>query len=151
MADYAGAVAAIIARLRANWTTTPVQAQNEQPPQEPWPPQDGNGSPTPWVYVEVIGNESSLRGIGLPGNQAWLYLGHVLAHVFVPTGTGTELAHQYAVSIGEIFRAKAFYSDTPPNMVRTWSPRTDGGGIAADNGNWFRVTMTCPFEFYYQG
>lgn len=151
MADYAGAVQAIQDRLSANWSTTPIVFQNEVRP-DPWPPIDGEGVPTPWVYCEVIGNASALRGFGLPGDQTWLYLGHVLVHVFVPQGWGTATAHAYAVSIGEIFRSVAFYRDEAAGAeVRTWSPRTDGGSSDADNGNWFRVTCTVPFEFYYRG
>ena len=147
MADYAGAVAAIKQRLSDNWTTTQIAFQNETPG-EPWPPVDVNGSPVAWVYLEVIAATSGLRGVGLPGSQTWLYEGNIFVHVFVPVGTGTVLANQYAVSIGEIFRAKSFYRDESAGAeVRTWSPRMDGGASAAANGNYFRVSCTIPFEF----
>lgn len=151
MPDYAGAVAAIQQRLKDNWTTTPIALQNETPDRE-WPPVNESGEPQPFVYFEVIGNTSGLRAGGLPGSQVWLYEGHLLAHVFVPGGSGTTLAQQYAAAIGEIFRAKAFYRDEAAGAeVRTWSPMTDGGASDADNGNYFRVTCVVPFEFYYRG
>jgi hypothetical protein len=153
VADYAGAVAAIKARMVENWTTTPISFQNEPPPQQPWPPVDAN-DPTrlvPWVYFEVVGNGSDLRGFGTPGNQTWLYIGLIAAHVFVPVGWGVDLAHQYAVTIGEIFRAKGFYNDGLGAIVRTRSPRTDGGESDADEGGQFVVTCRIPFEFYYRG
>lgn len=148
MADYAGAVAAIRSRLEAGWTTTPIAFQNE-----PFDtPVDANsGNPAPWVFLEVLGNDSELRGVGTPGDHVWRTLGHILVHVFVPVNTGAALAQQYAVTIGELFRAAAFYQDGNGAAVRTWAPRTDGGGSDADNGNWYRVTMTCPFEFLFRG
>jgi hypothetical protein len=90
MGDYAGAVAAIKQRMADNWTTTPVGYQNEPDPQTT----DGNGVPAPWVYFEVIGNTSDLRGMGRPGDHVWLYAGMIAAHVFVPMNTGTDLAQQ---------------------------------------------------------
>lgn len=145
MVDYAGAVAAIKQRMIDNWTITPIAFQN------------GNGydpsadAQTPWVYFEVIGNDSELRGVGKPGSHAWLYRGHIHAHVQVPVRSGDEIAHQYAVAIGEIFRAQGFYNDGNGSIVRTWSPRTDGGGDDADDGNWYRVTCTIPFEYLHLG
>jgi hypothetical protein len=71
----------------------------------------------------------------------------------VPINDGIAIAQQYAVAIGEIFRAASFYNDGN-NVLRTGidpAPRTDGGGTDADSGNWYRVTMTCGFEFYYRG
>jgi hypothetical protein len=147
MADYAGAVAAIKQRMIDNWTTTPIDFQNESPQQHV----DANGSPIPWVYCEIIGNGSSLRGAGTPGDHIWIYSGLIAAHVFVPVNTGTDLAQQYAVAIGEIFRAQGFYSDDAGRIVRTWSPRTDGGGSDADDGNWFVVTCRIPFEYLHRG
>lgn len=151
MADYAGAVQAIRDRLVANWTTTPISFQNEpfEPPVDP-----NSGNPAPWVALEVIGNESELRAAGTPGDHVWIYRGHILAHVYVPVNDGIALAQQYAVTIGEIFRAASFYNDGQGNILRTGidpAPRTDGGGSGDDEGNWYRVTMTCGLEFYYRG
>ena len=152
MPDYAGAVAAIRDRLAANWTTTPIAYQN-LPFAAPTDPNSGN--PSPWVFLEVIGNGSDLRTVGQPGNHDWTYRGHILCHVYVPVNDGIETAHAHAVALGEIFRAKQFYDASPPSCVRTGyggeGPRTDGGGTDADDGNWFRVTMTCPFEYYHRG
>lgn len=151
MADYAGAVAAIRARLAANWTTTPIAYQNEpfEPPTDP-----NSGAPAPWVFLEVIGNDAELRAAGTPGDHVWIYRGHVYVHVFVPINSGAGLAQQYAVTIGEIFRAAGFANDGQGSIVRTGidpAPRTDGGGTSDDTGNWYRVTMVCGFEFFYRG
>lgn len=146
--SYAGAVAAIRERLQANWTTTPIAFQNERFT-HPTDPISGEGAP--WVYLEVIGNYSELRGAGTPGDNIWCYDGHILIHVFVPVNSGVELAQQLAVAAGEIFRAAGFYNDGQGSIVRSWSPQTDGGGISDDDGNWFRVTCTIPFEYFHRG
>lgn len=152
MADFAGAVAAIRQRLIDNWSTTPIAFQNEnfEPPADP-----NSGAPVPWVFLEVIGNQSEQRSVGTPGSQEWLYEGHILAHVFVPVNSGVALAQGHAVAVGEIFRAAQFYDSAPGCCVRSGyggeGPRTDGGATDADDGNWFRVTCTIPFEFYYRG
>ncbi len=151
MADYAGAVAAIKAKFVAEWVTggsptTPVVFQNAANEYDP-----STNTQQPWVYFEIIGSSSGLRGVGTPGSQTWLYRGFIAAHVFVPINSGFELAQTYAVAIGEIFRAKGFYNDGNGAIVRTWSPRTDGGESDADDGNWWRVTCTIPFEFFYRG
>lgn len=149
MADYAGAVAAIRQRLIDNWTTTPIALQNVPPP-DPFPPiNPATGNPGPWVLLEVVGVNSAVRAAGVPGAQFWLYDGLVLVHVFTPTGSGIDIGQQLAAQIGEIFRNKTFYQDGSGNEVRTISPRTDGGDKSSDDkGEWWRVTMAVPFEFY---
>lgn len=146
MADYAGAVAAIQQRMRDNWTTTPIVFQNAAGSYDP-----SSDTTAPWVYFEVIGNQSELRGVGRPGDHIWLYVGLIAAHVFVPVNSGDALAHQYAVSIGEIFRAQGFYNNGSGSIVRTWAPHTDGGESDAEDGNWFRVTCRIEFEYLHRG
>jgi hypothetical protein len=144
MADYAGAVAAIKARFVAAWTETPIAFANQDPPQEPWPPASGA-----WLYFEVIQTQSRLRGIGLPSSRSWLTMGHVFAHVFVPIGYGVEEPERLAVAAGEIFRAKTFYDDGLGAKIVCYAPQVDGGASNADKGNWFRVTASIPFEFFF--
>jgi hypothetical protein len=150
-ASYDGAVAAIRARLVANWATTRITYQNETPA-APWPPVDGNGVLQAWVNLEIAGTGSEIYGQGSPGNNTWHYEGQIYIHVFVPVGSGDALAQQYARETGEIFRGKKFYDDvTPGCYVRTWSPHTDGGGDGDDDGNWYRVTATIDFEYWHRG
>lgn len=155
MADYAGAVAAMRARFVANWTETPVAFQNETPQGvngaaiEPWPPQDGQGRSTPWVFFEVLATQSDIRGAGLPGDNVWLTRGFIYAHVFTPIGYGYPDSLRLADVAGEIFRAQTFYRDSAGSKVICMAPMTDGGATDADDGNWFRVTMAVPFEFYF--
>ena len=149
MADYAGAKAAIKARLAANWTTTRITYQNEDP-EQPWPPVRENGSPAPWVNLEIIGRGSQIWTFGTTGNRGWRYDGDIHVHVFVPVGEGIELADQYAVTIGEIFRAAKFYDDGS-SYVRTLSPEIDDGDSGDDDGKWFRVSMSVDFTYWHRG
>lgn len=144
-------------RLTANWSTTPITFQNEEPP-DPWPPTVADPDapsfpkPAPWVHMEVLGSGSEMRGAGKPGSQVWIYDGLIAIHVFVPIGSGDALARQHAVALGEIFRAKVFYQNvTPGCYVRTWAPRVGEGEKADHDGNWYRVTMSCPFEYWHRG
>lgn len=160
MGDYAGAKQAIRQRLADNWTTTRVTYQNELPA-DPWPPTDAAPFPSlvPWAHLEIASSASQMRGAGKPGSQMWVTDGLITVHVFVPQGTGDELATQYANTIGEIFRAKVFYDQGDGCYVRTWAPRVDEGGPVqsesdiewANNGAWFRVSMTVPFEYWHRG
>jgi hypothetical protein len=150
VADYAGAKAAIRSRLEANWTTTRITFQNETPA-DPWPPKRANGSPAPWVNLEIISTGGGIWTFGTDGNRGWRYDGFINVHVFVPTGEGIELADQYAVTIGEIFRAAKFYDDGNGNYIRTLSPEIGGGESGDDDGKWFRVTMSADFIYWHRG
>lgn len=151
MPDIAGAMAAIEARLAANWTTTRIAYANTTPDQ-PWPPTNPDtGNDAPWVLIEIVNNLSNPRAAGVPGNQFWLYEGLVHVHVFVPLNYGIADARSYASQIGDIYRNKTFYNDTPGYQVRTISPRIDGGDSGSDDGTWFRVTSTTNFEYYHRG
>jgi hypothetical protein len=148
MADYAGAVEAIEARLRERWAgRTPVAVRNGPEVRK----LDQAGDPQPWVYLEVIGGDATILGVGRPGDHLTVDDGNIFVHVFVPSGTGTSEATRLAVAAGEIFRTAEFYRDTPGCCVRSWSPRIDGGGSSADDGLWWRVTATIPFEYIHRG
>lgn len=149
MADYAGAVAAMRARFAAGWAETPIAYQNETPQDadgaalDPWPPAG------PWVYFEVVASQSDIRGAGLPGDNVWLTTGNIFIYVFTPLGYGLPEPLRLAGVAGEIFRAATFYQDGSGSKVICMAPNVDGGASDADNGNWFRVTCSVPFEFYF--
>lgn len=151
MPDFAGAKAAIRARLEAGWSSTLITYQNENPPWGENGPQRDNGSPAPWVNLEIIGEGSSIWTFGVPGNRGWRYPGEIHVHVFVPVGEGDAQATEYAVAIGELFRAAKFYDDDAGCYVRTLSPQVDGGGSGDDDGKWFRVSMTVDFNYWHRG
>lgn len=151
MADYAGAVAAIIARFEADWVDglearTRIAKVNEVP-DDPWPPRG-----EAWVLIEVQNADAQPHAFGTPGHIGYRYLGTVLVHVFVPVGSGTAEAFALAVLAGEVFRNRLLYDDvTPGAYVRTMAPHVDGGGPGDDDGVWFRVTASTAFEYLHRG
>lgn len=156
MADFAGALAAIKQRFIANWVVggdprTRIAYVNENP-DAPWPPRKPDKSLDNWVLFSAVGATADHPGFGTPGNQLYLYRGLISITCFVPVGKGTADAFMLAVAAGEIFRATKFYDDvTPGCYVRTWTPRVDGGAPGDDDGAWFRVTATIPFEYWHLG
>lgn len=163
MGSYAEAKAAARAVLEDNWLTTRKVYQNEVPA-DPWPPQEtvpGSSFPQmqPWVYFEMTTMPGQqIRGVGLPGDHLSQTNGFIYVHVFVPAGTGDAVAGQYAEQIGELFRARKLY-EADGCYLRTWVPRVDEGGDAGaaseiagvNTGNWFRQTMSVPFQYFHQG
>jgi len=143
MADYAGAVAAMRARFVAAFTQAPIAFQNEKPPATPWPPA------SPWVYFEVIETDTQMRGVGLPGNKVWLTLGNIFVHVFAPKGYGLADHLAIAKAAGDVFRAATFYDSDPGARVTCFGPSVRGGDSNADDGNAFALTVTIPFEFFF--
>lgn len=156
MGDYAGAVQSIRDRLAENWQATRITYQNETPA-DPWPPTiidpiaPDMPRLAPFVHLEILSTDSQMRGAGVPGSQIWVYDGLIIVHVFVPNNSGSALATQYAVAIGEIFRAKVFYNFGDGCYVRTLAPRVDGGGDADHEKNYYRVSMSVPFEYWHRG
>jgi hypothetical protein len=161
MADYAGAIDAIRARFVDQWKIDGAARTLITFPNEPavdgqgnpikMPPKGPDGAPVPWVYFEVIGNGSDLRGAGSPGDHIWLYRGGIFIHVFVPEGSGTDDLNALAIAAGEIFRATTLYADGQGRKVVCMSPSIRGGGSDADRGNVFGVTCFIPFEYFHRG
>lgn len=153
MPSYAGAKAAIEARLRAagiaHANGTPLAIAVENGPEVT--KVDGNGESWPWLYLEIQDAGSAQAGIGRPGDQLWTYDGLILVHVFVPVATGNTLASELADRVGDVFRAASFYRDVPGFEVRCWAPRTGDRGSGSDDGLWFRVTASIPFEYWHRG
>lgn len=161
MADYDGAVAAIVDRFVDQWKVDGQPRTLITFPNEPardvvgnsikMPPKDADGSPVPWVYFEVICSDSDRRGAGTPGDQIWLYRGGIFIHVFVAEGTGTAIVRALTGAAGEIFRGKTLYADGQGRKVVCGAPRPQGGGSDADRGNVFGVTCFIPFEYFHRG
>lgn len=155
MPDYAGAVAAIKARLVASWTQTLIVYVNKQPDQ-PFPIIDPNtGNPAPFLVCEVAGTKSDPYSFGNLGNRFFCYDGLILLHVLVPIDDGDARAQQLAVTAGEIFRAATFYIDANGSYIRTIAPNPPDGGSAANiegvqAGNTFRVTVSTPFQYFHR-
>jgi hypothetical protein len=161
MPDYAGAVAAIKARLVAQWVDgsnnplSPIVYVNKQP-DLPFPPIDpATGNPAPFLVCEVAGTKSDVYTFGNLGNRFFCYDGLILLHVLVPIDEGDARAQQLAVNAGEIFRAATFYVDANGSYIRTIAPNPPDGGSAANiegiqAGSSFRVTVSCGFQYFHR-
>lgn len=153
MGDYAGAVAAARAHMEASFTAAPVQFQNEDPPQQPWPPQLAS-RPVPWCYFEMVQLDDRLRGVGMPGNQVWLATGNIAVSVFVPKGYGLPEHLALARQVDTLFRSRTIYNTEPGVALRFWSeqgqgPSIHGGDSKSDDGNWFGAVVVIPFQLFY--
>ncbi len=147
-ADLAGALAALEARLAANWTTSRIVLDAENPG-DPWPPMDANNNLLPWVFLELLDADASIIGFGTPTNNTVLDSGLCKFHIMVPIKTGLSVARAHAVAIGEIFRQKEFFNSEAGVAVRTLTPRI-GRDVSVDEGNWSSMTCTVPYEFYHR-
>src|ERR1700712_596441 len=94
--------AAVQTFLAANWTVTPIAYENDGYE----PTSDGNGTLTPWLYVEIFGGLYEQRSIGAGSATAnlWTDSGTLWLHVFVGSNTGSLLAKQYGAQLAELFR-----------------------------------------------
>jgi hypothetical protein len=144
----AGALEAIEARLAANWTTSRIVLDTNNPG-DPWPPVDESGAIQPWVFLELLDTDAFTVGFGTSTNNSILDTGLCKFHVMVPTGEGLSEARAQAVAIGEIFREKTFFDSEPGVYVRTLVPRV-GREASVDEGNWVSMTCTVPYEFYHR-
>lgn len=161
MPDYAGAVAAIKARLVAQWVDgsnnplTAIAFANKQP-EPPFPPiSPMTGNPAPALICEVAGISGAPHTFGTIGNRFFIYDGMIGLHVLVPIDEGSDRATQLAVNAAEIFRTATFYQDANGSYVRTIAPNPpDGGGNAnlegAAAGAYYRVTITVPFQYFHR-
>jgi hypothetical protein len=160
MPDYAGAVAAIKARLTAQWVDgssnplTLIVLANKRP-EPPFPPVDPSGNPQPVLVCEVAGTRGEPYSFGDAGNRFFRYDGLIVLHVLVAIDEGADRAEALAVQAGEIFRTATFYQDPNGSYVRTIAPNPpDGGGQAqlegADAASLFRVTVSVPFQYFHR-
>lgn len=109
---------------------------------------DVNGNPAPWAYAEVMSTGADIRGVGVPGDHVVVEDGIIMLTVFVPDGEGTATAFGLAGQLGEIFRVQQFYDAEPGVCIRTWTPRISGGDSGSDDGMWFAVSVSIPFQFW---
>ncbi|WP_207479573.1 phage tail terminator-like protein [Arenibaculum pallidiluteum] len=130
---FADAVAAIRARLGDPFEGAPVALPNVN-----FEPGDG-----PWLYLEVLGAAGEASRHGSVGKRFVTDLGTIMAHVFVPAGTGTDVAYTLAGQVADALRLATF------DGIDTEAATIGGGESGDDNGNWFRVSVSIPFALHY--
>lgn len=87
---------AIHDRLVAQWSDTELLFEND-----PLADQD---TQTPFVYVEIYGDDHQQETIGAPGSNMWVEDGVAYLHVMVPDGTGSQGARTLADQLANLFR-----------------------------------------------
>jgi len=116
-------------RMFDNWATTRIAVDNidfEPPNNEAW------------VRLQIFENESQRMTIGNPGIHRTI--GLIAISIFVPEGTGTQVARTYADTIAAIFRDVQFNGITCRESTVT---------NAGNYESWYQVNVTT--EFYWDG
>lgn len=94
-----------------NWTTTAARHENDG--KAPLPT-DENGGALPYVLMEMSGTLYAQMSIGASdqADNRWDEEGLLWFHVYVPAGTGSSLARQYAKQIADLFRGTTLLADS---------------------------------------
>lgn len=93
----------------------------------------------PWVFIRFQGlfYEQASIGAGAPTANRWTEDGSVMAHVRVPSGSGTTAAATIAEQIAELFRGLWLQ---PSNIVFDTISIGDGE-MADEDGNFWQITL----------
>jgi hypothetical protein len=132
MPNFEAVAVSIETKLRADWSTTPLIAQNVA-----YKPIPG----TAFVYYEILSNLAFFASIGNPGGNYHRNVGQILLHVFVPVNSGDGLALTYARQLGTVFKGK--YLDN----INFGAASIGAGETADDKGNFWRRTVSIDFRF----
>jgi len=119
----------ITTRFATNWATTGIAWQNQK-----FTPPDG----TAWVRFSVLEGDTGRINIGNPGHHR--HVGMITVQIFVPHGTGTKTAREYAATIATIFRDQQFNGITC---------REASLAQVGEVENWYQMNLTIPF--YWDG
>ena len=130
---------AIRTHLETAWTATPLVFENE-----------GDAPDfTPWVYVEAAGGfyDAASIGAGTPQDNLYREEGVVFLWIFVPGGTGTTLARQYAKQMADVFRGLELSAGT----LRFESMSIVLGESTERDGPWWRIGVTVDYQKDHTG
>jgi hypothetical protein len=130
---------AIIARLLANWSTTPVRLENQ-----PANPADNLSA----GYVAVCIRDGNGEQVTLGPSPSLRFIGVIFLEVFVPRHAldGDILARTYAENLAAIFRLVQFqvtYASKPSGLITCYVPEMHS---AQDEHEWWKVVVTCPYS-----
>jgi len=123
---------AIKSYVTANWSACPIAWENEDFTR-PEPP-------GPWILFEITGTYYQQESIGdsPQGRNRWDEAGVMFFHVFVPKGTGSTLARQYAKALANTFRGALLLSDSLEFLVASIGE----GAVADDMAVYWRVSVS---------
>jgi len=129
---------AIEQRLEANWTTTPIRWENV-----PFVQPSRNAAVPAWITLSIRGNREGGRasvGTTVPLRR---YNYTLINQIFVPEESGTELAYQYADSVGSIWRDVSFAAGAT-GTIRCWEPNVEE--IGPDGTGWYQLNLVTNFQ-----
>lgn len=95
-------------RLTGAWTETDIVFENEK--------YDLPGTPTPFIYVEIFGDEYDQETVGAPQQNMFREQGVAYMHVMIPNETGTSVARGYCNDLLNLFREQQTGSIRPDRM-----------------------------------
>ena len=134
-----GAADLIIARLAANWVTTPIYQWEDY--REPM-----SSTLDPFVVLEFPGGVGNQATIAPPGSREFVDTGTFLVHVFVPTGSDLDTARDYADQIAAIFRGVQEIQGNETLLYRAPYPPYPS---PPPDGTWLCLTVTIPFMWRF--
>lgn len=132
MTSFSDAREAIRVRFNTLWTTTPKAFANV-----PFTPVAG----TAFVALEIVGGDTFQAAVGSPSQALFREVGIIMLHIFTPVNEGSGLGQEFADDLAEIFRGKEF------SNVLCFAPQIDSPTVADETGNFFRITLSIPFQF----
>ena len=127
--------------LEANWTATPiVDSENQY--------QDLPINLQPWITVVYLSANEQKQSIGAPGNNCYRESGGCQFIAFVASGTGTDVALQYAEALRTMIRTAGAQGI---NGVRFWEVDPPDTAIPSEvkssEGNYFGYAVFGGYEY----
>lgn len=130
--DWPAAVAAIRARIVANWTATPIEWENEN-----FTPPDG----APWVSIAIIQVACDIAGIRRPGDHRLRMHGYIRAEFLTPVGIGVSSSADLVSTFCNFFRLQTF------DEIRAYTPDQAVSPGPTEDGMWWVTETRIPFYF----
>ena len=125
-------VDAVEARLAAEWSACPVVGINSGVDA----PKDGSSH----LVVQYPVSNSSQLTIGAPGQNIWREEGAIRVIINRARGDGLSAALTWADQLAALFRGKNF------GGVQTFAPTSPAIDDRNDQGNFFQVSISVPYQ-----
>lgn len=129
---------AIRTRLTTLGPALPLTLENEK--------DDRPDPPSPWMYLEFLGEAPAVAGIVATGSHVNRLFGSFAVHVFAPRGTGLADIETACDAIADLFK-----TITVDGVFYNGVPRIDPVDLVSDDGVWFGRTVTVDFQHDWTG
>ena len=137
--SFEAAAAAIREAIEETWTATPVYFANER--------MTLPATPARFIHVELLGNGGSMSVFGSDGKRVVMDDGILAIDLFVPKGTGESELRTMRLALAIAYQMRSFTGDGW--RCRIYAAQRSGGGPVADNGNYYRVSLSFEFRVFY--